>query len=582
MDVQPSRQMQLSDYLPRSLHTNATQASRFVATFQHQDRVAASPLLQSTVILLAAAGSDANPPLDRICDSHPHISPDGPSSAAATTTNTTAKMSVSPTQSLQLAEYLERLPGTTFKKLYQQPSTAFAIFRRMLPHLAKTFVMRMIYMPRPMSLGDLDAWVKPEAKRKKDQALSILRSLHIIQVSAPSKEKPQEIQLMANFKTSLRLALTGGGTHNSFGVPSTLIVPLEIDIPFLDRYARKKWDDILHFVVSSVGYKSVGESSGANKGVKELLIAGRLVDRRPSGGLGITQAGFTFLLQEANAQVWTLLLLWLEAMGNAKGSGLDSVDMLSFLFMLASLELGRAYDTNALTEERRNMLPSLVDFGLIYIPQHKRSMFFPTRLATTLTSGGNSLRSISEGVTAATSAAQNGNQPGPLGGSADQSGSVVIETNYRLYAYTQSTLQIAVLALFAKLNMRFPDMVAGRITRSSIRQAINFGITADQIISYLAVHAHEQMHRTAALTNKPILAPTVVDQIRLWQLENERMKTTSGFLFRDFTDDKDYLDTARFSEEIGVLVWKNDHARMFFANKHEQIKDFLKTRKKAE
>ncbi|KAL6890675.1 transcription factor Tfb2 domain-containing protein [Trichoderma evansii] len=487
--------------------------------------------------------------------------------------------------SLHLAEYLERLPGTTFKKLYQQPSTAFAIFRRMLPHLAKTFVMRMLFMPHPMTLNDLDVWVKPEAKRKKDQSLSILRGLHIVQISAPSKEKPQEIQLMSNFKRSLRLALTGGGNHNSFGVPSSLLIPPEIDLPFLDRYARKKWEDVLHFVVSSVGYKSVGDGSGPNKGVKELLIAGRLVDRRPNGGLGITQAGFTFLLQEANAQVWTLLLLWLDVLGNNKGSGLDPVDMLSFLFMLASLELGRAYDTNALTEERRNMLPSLCDFGLIYIPQHKRSMFFPTRLATTLTSGGNSLRTISEGVTAATQSAQTSQQAfGPLGGGGEQAqaGSVVIETNYRLYAYTQSALQIAVLALFAKLNMRFPDMVAGRLSRASIRQAINFGITADQIISYLAAHAHEQMHRTAALTNKPVLPPTVVDQIRLWQLENERMKTTSGFLFRDFTDDKDYLDTARFSEEIGVLVWRNDHARMFFANKHEQIKDFLKTRKRAE
>jgi transcription initiation factor TFIIH subunit 4 len=411
-----------------------------------------------------------------------------------------------------------------------------------------------------------------------------LRGLHIVQISAPSKEKPQEIQLMSNFKRSLRLALTGGGNHNSFGVPSSLLIPPEIDLQFLDRYARKKWEDVLHFVVSSVGYKSVGDGSGPNKGVKELLIAGRLVERRPNGGLGITQAGFTFLLQEANAQVWTLLLLWLDVLGNNKGSGLDPVDMLSFLFMLASLELGRAYDTNALTEERRNMLPSLVDFGLIYIPQHKRSMFFPTRLATTLTSGGNSLRTISEGVTAATQSAQTSQQSlGPLsGGGEQQSGSVVIETNYRLYAYTQSALQIAVLALFAKLNMRFPDMVAGRLSRASIRQAINFGITADQIISYLAAHAHEQMHRTAALTNKPVLPPTVVDQIRLWQLENERMKTTSGFLFRDFIDDKDYLDTARFSEEIGVLVWRNDHARMFFANKHEQIKDFLKTRKRAE
>ena len=38
---------------------------------------------------------------------------------------------------LQLADYLERLPGTTFRRLYQQPSTAFAIFRRMLPHMGR-------------------------------------------------------------------------------------------------------------------------------------------------------------------------------------------------------------------------------------------------------------------------------------------------------------------------------------------------------------------------------------------------------------------------------------------------------------
>jgi transcription initiation factor TFIIH subunit 4 len=66
---------------------------------------------------------------------------------------------------LHLPDYLEKLQGVTFRKLYQQPSTAFAIFRRMLPHLAKTFVMAMLYMPKPMPLSDLEVWVKPEAKR---------------------------------------------------------------------------------------------------------------------------------------------------------------------------------------------------------------------------------------------------------------------------------------------------------------------------------------------------------------------------------------------------------------------------------
>ncbi|KAK2765712.1 transcription initiation factor TFIIH subunit 4 [Colletotrichum kahawae] len=505
-------------------------------------------------------------------------------------------MSVSSGQSLQLADYLEKLPGTTFRKLYLQPSTAFAIFRRMIPPLAKTIVMAILYMPKPMLLEDLDLWVKPDSRRffsshrQKDQAISTLRSLHILQITVPSKERPQEMQLPTNFKSSLRLALEGGGHPNSFGVPPTPPVPPEITIPFLDRYARRKWDDILHYIVATVNPGSA-DLSGPKSSVKNLLVAGQLV-RRQQGAVGITQAGFTFLLQEANAQVWTLLLLWLDATDHAQDSaGMESTDMLSFLFLLASLELGRAYDTNALTEERRNMLPSLMDFGLIYIPSHKPQQYFPTRLATTLTSSSSALRSAGAGFSAALAAASgpgpggSGSRNGATQGSGSEeprSGSIIVETNYRVYAYGQTPLQIAVLSLFCKLKLRFADMVSGRLTRNSIRNAVERGITADQIISYLASHAHEQMHRFAAVRNKPVLPPTVIDQIRLWQLETERMTTTSGFLFRDFDSPREYEDIAGYAAEIGVLTWRNDKLGMFFASKHEQIRDYLKLRKKAE
>ncbi|KAK4039061.1 transcription factor Tfb2-domain-containing protein [Parachaetomium inaequale] len=501
-------------------------------------------------------------------------------------------------QSYQLSEYLEKLPGTTFRKLYQQPSTAFAIFRRMLPPLAKVFVQALLYMPSPLLLSELDVWVRAEGKMQRDRALSILRSLHIVQITPPGKDKPQEMQLTTNFKNSLRLALEGGGSHNSFGVPSTLPVDPRIDIAHLDNYARKKWEDILHYVVNSVPGEAGGGGSGGGpkSSVKDLLLIGRLVERRHDtrAGVGITQAGFTFLLQEANAQVWTLLLLWLDAADRAKGAAEqargaaakteNSIDMLSFLFMLASLELGRAYNTDALTETRRNMLPALVDFGLIYIPREDTRQYFPTRLATTLTSSASSLRSVSSGFSAAT--ANNPGDASSLGTtpetSAASKGAVIIETNYRLYAYTSSPLQIAVLALFTQLNMRFAGMATGRLTRDSIRRAIGFGITADQIISYLASHAHDQMVRAAAATGRPVLPPTVVDQIRLWQLENERMRTSTGFLFKDFESLEEYVSLSGYADEIGVLVWRSDKKRMFYASKLEQLRDYLKSRKKAE
>jgi transcription initiation factor TFIIH subunit 4 len=399
------------------------------------------------------------------------------------------------------------------------------------------------------------------------------------------------VQLTTNFKNSFRLALEGGGSHNSFGVTSALPVPPEVDLAFLERYARKKWDDILHFIVNSVGNRAGGggdrePAGGPQQSVKELLLAGRLVERRSVGaaGVGITQAGFTFLLQEANAQVWTLLLLWLDAADQSRTG--ESVDMLSFLFVLASLELGRAYDTDALTEERKNMLPFLVDIGLICIPSHRPQQYFPTRLATTLTSSSGHLRSVSEGFTAVTAvtpgsgAGASSDPPSASAHPSTQRGTVIVETNYRLYAYTSNPLQIAVLALFCNLKMRFHEMVSGRLSRESVRRAISYGITADQIVNYLAAHAHDQMRRRALTRNRPVLPPTVVDQIRLWQLENERMKTTAGFLFKDFDDMKEYLACASYAEEVGVCVWRNDRRAMFFASKHEQLRDFLKSRKK--
>jgi transcription initiation factor TFIIH subunit 4 len=357
--------------------------------------------------------------------------------------------------------------------------------------------------------------------------------------------------------------LTGGGDHNSFGVPSSDIVE-DVSLGFLDQYAREQWEGILHYVVNSVADGMRSEGRGPTSAVKDLLEAGKLVTKGRSAA-GITKDGFSFLLQEVNAQVWTLLLLWIE---NAEKMQMDSVEVLSFLFTLGSLELGRAYSTSTLSEAQLRMTGNLVDFGLIYIPESSLSEFFPTRLATTLTSDASALRSVAAGFESASTAASG------------SKGFIIIETNYRLYAYTSSPLQIAVLALFTKLNTRYPNMVSGKITRASISQAIAHGITSDQIITYLSTHAHPQLQKTsAAQGGGPVLPPTVVDQIRLWQFENERMKTTPGFLFKEFESQKEYDACVKYAEDLGELCWRSDSKRMFFVRKHEQLAAFIKSRR---
>lgn len=233
---------------------------------------------------------------------------------------------------------------------------------------------------------------------------------------------------------------------------------------------------------------------------------------------------------------------------------MDEVDVLSFLFMLGSLELGVAYSKANLSPTQGEMLDDLEDYGIIHRPPESPSYFYPTRLATTLTSDAGGLRSSS------------------LASSTDNNkGFIVIETNYRVYAYTTSNLQIAIIQLFTRLITRYPNMVSGKVTRESIRRAVGMGITSDQIISYLTTHAHPQMSK-----NQPVLPPTVVDQIRLWQLEGDRMKATVGFLFKDFNTQAEYEAPCKYAAEIGVLVWKNERERKFFVTRHEQVAAYLR------
>ncbi|KAI1949909.1 RNA polymerase II transcription factor B 52 kDa subunit [Ophidiomyces ophidiicola] len=483
-------------------------------------------------------------------------------------------MVVSSSRSL---EYLESLPGTVFLKLYQQPSTALAIFRRMLPDLAKCFVMALLYLKDPLPAADLELWVRAGSKRERDNALSILSRLHILSSTTTSSHLRAYI-VTTPFSSSLRQALTGGDKSQSFGVTSSAPDTNPMAVSDLDAYARRQWEGVLGYMVGTNTLGIQRENVSLSKGVKSLLQVCHLVEVRDRR-VEITKEGFAFVLQDVNTQVWHILILYVE---NAEAIGMDSVEVLSFLFLLSSLELGQCYEKKNLTSTQLRTLADLTDFGIVYqhSPSSDTSRFYPTRLATTLTSDSMALSSPISG--ALTSTGSNLTDPTEAPGT----GFIIIETNYRLYAYTSSPLQISLIALFTTLKYRFPNLVTGKLTRQSIRRAVEMGITADQIISYLTTHAHPQMRKSNASKSTAntaslalsVLPPTVVDQIRLWQLERDRLKATPGFLFKDFASSLEFEPPCKYAEEIGVLVWKSEKRRMFFVTRHEQVAAFLRSK----
>jgi len=163
----------------------------------------------------------------------------------------------------------------------------------------------------------------------------------------------------------------------------------------------------------------------------------------------------------------------------------------------------------------------------------------------------------------------------PAGGTPDSQGFIIIETNYRLYAYTDNPLQVAVLNLFVALKSRFPNLVVGALSRESVKRALDNGITADQIISYLTTHAHPMMRK-----NNPIISSTVQDQIRIWENERNRVRTEEGYLYNDFRTERDYQDVLQYARQLGMVVWESDAKKIFFGRLagHENIRSFISRR----
>lgn len=494
-------------------------------------------------------------------------------------------------------EYLELLPGTDFYRLYKHPTSALAIFRKRLSSLAKSFVMFMLYMGAPMTVTDLDLMINPGNVKEKEHALDLLHRYHIF--SDTHVNATRAFQLTENFARSLRQALEGSGSVKSFGEVATVPEGISMKIEDLDNFAREQWEGILGYMVGSSAIpidedgKHIAEPS---RGVMHLLREGHLIELSGTASRGytpkITKEGFAFVLQDVNTQVWALLFLYVDLAEDSRE--MSKVDVLSFLFLVSSMELGLAYSTANLTPSQRTMLPDLQDFGILYCPPRHPTMFYPTRLATTLTA--DSLTALSHTATTLGSSLAPSHTRSistTSSGSASVSGFIVLETNFRLYAYTSSPLQIALLALFTNLRSRHPNLVTAKISKHSIKRAVKAGITADQIIAYLTTHAHPQMRRKNANTSTSsalnpdapptvttnTLPATVIDQIHLWQLERERMTTTPGFLLKDFQSETEYETTRKYADEIGVLVWQHDKKRMFFVSRIEGVRSFMAERK---
>lgn len=440
--------------------------------------------------------------------------------------------------------YLRTLPPNILDKLYNHPATCLAVFRE-LPELAKHCVMRILFVEQAVPQAVVAHWVSSKYHEEHKLAMAALTDLRVWH-EQPLPGGMLGFILNQTFRSNMKIALLGGGEPWTGGGPLPPDKHAK-DAQFLDNYAQERWECVLYYMV--------GSSECVSRDIKGVLLhAGLMKAESEEATPTITPLGFQFLLMEGSSQVWFFMLQYLDTLTTR---GMDLVESLSFLFQLSFSIFGKDYATEGMSEAQLRLLQHLREFGLVYQRKRKSQRYYPTRLAINLASG---LSQFSATAAAA------------------QKGFIVVETNYRLYAYTNSQLQIALIALFCEMLYRFPNMVVGNITRDSIHSALSCGITGDQIISYLKSHAHEQI----SLKN-PVLPPTVTDQIHLWEMERDRFRFTDGVLYNQFLSQSDFELLRDYAKDLGVLVWDKPARRvMVVARKgHDEVKRFWKRQKQS-
>ncbi|KAK9827695.1 hypothetical protein WJX81_001241 [Elliptochloris bilobata] len=376
----------------------------------------------------------------------------------------------------------------------------------------------------------LDSWPTPAARAKHQAALDRLRRLQLL-LPACSKEAPDaSLDLHPAFREQLRWAVTTSQGKEGSGVPAAVLeaAPSRAD---LDQHASRQWEALMLYLVGSAEQPPAASPllpPAVALPLDELLSAAGLLSLAQRER-SITEQGFQFLLLDTYGQLWLLLREYIASANARFGEPLGEV--LNFLLQLGFREVGAPFAASALRPSERGIAADLAQLGLLLPFRATGGMWLaPTRLAQALASGGGgeAVGEVSEGF-------------------------IVVETNYRVYAYTSSALQAAILRLFVRCECVLPNLFVGVLTRESVTGALGCGLSADQIVDFLRKHAHPHIAQRV-----PVVPETVADQIRLWQADTRRVRQSRAYLYEAFDSPAAFAAAAAHARAAGTWLWQDD------------------------
>uniref|UniRef100_A0A0E0KWW8 RNA polymerase II transcription factor B subunit 2 n=1 Tax=Oryza punctata TaxID=4537 RepID=A0A0E0KWW8_ORYPU len=410
------------------------------------------------------------------------------------------------------------LPAAKLDMLYDSAFICEAVLRS-LPPLAKKYALQMLYVSAPVAAAAMEEWVLDEYAAKHRVAIDRLLQLRVF-VEVRDRRKEVSYKMNQKFQGNMQKYLVDGGSLPREPIPSSVTARLPT-LAELESFALEQWEVRMTkaycFLLQLINSSQVERGTSFSSSMMRTFQRG-LLSSRDGEAPRLTENGFQFLLMETNAQLWYIMR---EYISSAEERGVDPTELISFLLELSFHTLGEAYSLNTLTDVQRNAIRDLAELGLVKLQQ----------------------------------------------------GFVVVETNFRMYAYSTSRLHCEILRLFSRVEYQLPNLIVGSITKESLYGAFENGITAEQIISFLQQNAHPRV-----ADKIPAVPENVTDQIRLWETDRNRVDMTLSHLYEDFPSKDMFEQCCDYARDHGCLLWEDAKKMRLIVRVefHPEMREFLR------
>jgi len=423
-----------------------------------------------------------------------------------------------------LFEYVSELSRAELEVLYADAPSVRVIFREVLPPVAQQLLMRLLLGgARPFQESVLKRWCSTLSTFSHTVVLSVLQGLQILlpqkALQKPGQPPPAQLfMLHKTFQSSLSAYLQGlqepeAGEKGEGGpVPSGDV---------LLQHALASWESFLGELLDPDSKSPLADLASA---------------LNFKGGGGLTAAGFQFVLDERQQQLWRLVISFLQKDG-AGATGKQRA--LQALLAIGELGLSERLTSSA----PRQFLRFLVELGVLH--EAGTGSFWITPAALALFR-----RDVSQRLSRST-----GSEAG------QESQGLIVESNFKVYGYISSPLHALLLGHFCEILVRLPNLVVGQLTAESVLKAMSQGIRVTHMLRYLEAAAHPQQRQLRQGEGEggegSSVPSNVCGQLEVWESSRSRAASSSAVLFEWSADDCEdtFEEAKKLAQAQGALLW---------------------------